>query len=121
MNVKVTSGPMSPTNQVQVASQNYLGDFTCELDDGELEEEEEEIASMSSKHQRMGGTDDQLSPRSLFPNGGPKKSRMGKKERRGVFREKEGGHVSGNGPMRERSHHVLGGEGVRGPPSPLLR
>jgi len=64
----------------------------------------------------MGGTDDQLSPRSLFPNGGPEKSRMGKKERRGVFIEKEGGHVRGNGPMRERSHDALGGDGVGGPP-----
>ena len=52
---------------------------------------------------------------------GRKKGRMGKKERRGVFIEKQKGHVGGNGPMRERSHLALGGEGVGGPPSPLLR
>ena len=38
-----------------------------------------------------------------------------------VFIEKEGGHVGGEGPMRERPHHALGGEEVGGPPSPLLR
>ena len=38
---------------------------------------------------------------------------------RGVFIEKQRGHVGGNGPMRRSPHDALGGDGVRGTPSPL--
>ena len=40
---------------------------------------------------------------------------------RGFFIEKQKGHVGGKGPMRRRPHDALGGDGVGGPPSPLLR
>ena len=39
----------------------------------------------------------------------------------GFFIEKQKGPVGGKGPMRRRSHDTLGGDGVGGPPSPLLR
>ena len=39
----------------------------------------------------------------------------------GFFIEKQKGHVRGKGPMRRRPHDALGGDGVGGPPSPLLR
>ena len=39
----------------------------------------------------------------------------------GFFIEKQKGHVGGKGPMRRRPHDALGGDGVGGPPSPLLR
>ena len=40
---------------------------------------------------------------------------------KGVFIEKQKGHVRGKGPMRRRSHGALGGDRVGGPPSPLPR
>ena len=40
--------------------------------------------------------------------------------RRGFFIEKQKGPVGGKGPMREKTHHAVGGEEVGDPPPPSL-